>query len=1077
MEYYEQIRKIEELLIGFNLVNASAIQDIICDDSSLENEFFKKVNTVDWFNWLEESKYFIPSKIKYDKNGIAFFWNVLEYLERVSKQLDKNPQFGDKLIGILDKIYQFSQTNKPINNLHIWWYCSKILFNIPFDIIKKNLPPEEFRCWFLEWAKYSELVISDVGTKLLPKFLNENSAIGYAEVIIDVLTEVRADQKQVSFFNLKDAALAWDYYWVSDAFEKNPLIGEKCSLAAIFKIADKLKITLQYKQQVQYEIFQIKDIFYRIEVSRIPVEGLSPGEIRFEDYSYNCTVSQYSSDQIKEGDGSQIRDLHNIVPAIPVGKTFKINTINKDDFVIKLMAGLPQEINWESAENFKINMGQLFKNLHSDYSFIHFKSLMNDERYSGNTAEEVLTVILRNILLIRFKANLDDGKKLLDELLGNKYQFPIFRRFALLAIDKQWKNYSKYFNSFIKVVPNAFEGSHFEVELYDLLLNHNSDFNPALINKIKEQIRTIPEYYKKIGDKQAAYWQFKWLSPLRDNPAFSAWYKETEKKIEKENAKPYEPERSTISIGMVENSSPKTTNELIEMPVLDIVKYLQDFKGPEGPVSIFEGKPNKEGLSDALHGAVKEDPKKYVDQIEAFSAVEEQYLIKLFRGLRDAWKAGKDFDWKKVLDFVPAALVKRTSDTLGDWLLSEIVELIGDGCRSDTHAFDPDLFEITEKVFDGIFPLLRGEEHPDIKRDALMYAMNTPFGRTIMAYVTFSLRAARTTKKKTEGWGDKKYQRFLAVGIEAYIWLGCYLPQIKYLDESYAKRMIASLREGGMVSFEWRMFMEGYLHTANVYQDLHVLMREHCLKALENAEFTEEANNRLVEYVCLGYLYLNEPLHETREDGQPSLFRKMLMDNNAISKKERWLRAVGFFTNREAKSSSKMMEFWKWTYDERKKVETILGDDYKLFLGKMSGLTKYIDIIDGEKKEWLLLCAPFVGLHQNAMFFLEAIAKFDDEVSLKSIGEIFPKVLENTTPLYMQENIIKVVTRLYEKGFKEQADAICNTYGRRGIHFLRELWEKNQPQKEISYGKISSRKRREDGSRFEGNEPGDKAHA
>lgn len=82
-------------------------------------------------------------------------------------------------------------------------------------------------------------------------------------------------------------------------------------------------------------------------------------------------------------------------------------------------------------------------------------------------------------------------------------------------------------------------------------------------------------------------------------------------------------------------------------------------------------------------------------------------------------------------------------------------------------------------------------------------------------------------------------------------------------------------------------------------------------------------------------------------------------------------------------------------------------------------------------------------------FFIEYLTKFEDENSVRRIGEIFLKVLENSTPTFRQEDIHLIVKRSYElwkknpqKYGKVKTDAnnICVTYGRRGIHFLKDTW-------------------------------------
>lgn len=43
-----------------------------------------------------------------------------------------------------------------------------------------------------------------------------------------------------------------------------------------------------------------------------------------------------------------------------------------------------------------------------------------------------------------------------------------------------------------------------------------------------------------------------------------------------------------------------------------------------------------------------------------------------------------------------------------------------------------------------------------------------------------------------------------------------------------------------------------------------------------------------------------------------------------------------------------------------------------------------------------------------------------------------------------EEDIALIVRRIYEKGGRADADAICEAYGRRALHFLRPLWEEFQ---------------------------------
>ena len=174
--------------------------DRIKEDVVYRDWFFRHAKHIKWFYSLKEKEYFEPKNIPIDNNGNAFFWNILDYLERVSEQLAQNPEYGKELIDIIYSVVQSSIKRKKekgqgINNYYIWWYCVKIVNNLPFKVIQDSLSVDEFRLWLSVWTDHSmggDLTISDIGEKLLPKFLKDDYGpeYKYAEVIIEVITEI-----------------------------------------------------------------------------------------------------------------------------------------------------------------------------------------------------------------------------------------------------------------------------------------------------------------------------------------------------------------------------------------------------------------------------------------------------------------------------------------------------------------------------------------------------------------------------------------------------------------------------------------------------------------------------------------------------------------------------------------------------------------------------------------------------------------------------------------------------------------------------------------------------------------------
>ncbi len=1059
---------------------------LIEQDTTHSNYFFHRAKDLKWFYPLKEKGFFLPERMPQSDNGDFLFWNILDYLERVSEQVVSNIQYGKELIDIVDSIIQFSLNKKRVNNYHIWWYCVKLLNNLPAIVIKDNLTIDKFKIWLSVWTDHSmgnDLTISDIGEKLLPKFLHTDfgSDYLYAENIIYAITEIKAGGKANAFTKRDDAVMAWQTYWIAKTFNKcGALIGQKCALNVVFELADKLRKALEYKQKDLHVDIEIGSDVYRLNTARIYADGLKPGEIKFKDDEYECSVMKFSEDQLKGVDREKdFWAFHNMEPQKEL-KRFTFTALTKDSFISEIKNNLPKDTNWQAADKLEKNILGIYEGLYSDYSHIWCRTLKNGPEH-GDGAEDILTPILRDVLLAKCETNREEGKEILSAFLtDNKYQFPLFRRFVLLCVDKFWTDYCGFLDKLIEVVPSVLAESDLEIEMQDVLRNHNALFSPELKTKLKILIDNVPEYYvEKTDEKFIAYWKYKWLSPLRENSDFFALYEDAKQKAEPKDGKPYEPERSAFEGGFVIHKSPITKEDMLQKSVAEIVKYLAEFKGAER--GNFSGEPDKEGLSDVLKAAVKEDPKKFTDGLEAFISTDYFYLHSLLRGLWEGWNAGKELDWERVFVFClnylsrgKDAILKEAFQAQGEdsgkgryiWVVEAIVELIGDGSENDKRAFPQEYFDKVEQIFDLILPLLKGEKRPDTQRDALTYALNTTLGRTIRAFMTFALHVARVTEGKQADWGQKKYERFFAVGVDAYIWFGCYLPQMKYLDEKYTKEKIGYFSQKTSDDFEWQMFMEGYLTGSRIYKDLYVLMRQNYLTALGSTVFMGRADQRLIEHICIGYLQLGESLAQNNEEGQSSLFLKMLNEADTADKCGRWEEVAGFFWSisgrtlkKEEKEDQeepsadfkkKVLSFWEWTVKEQELIKSKLGEKYNSFLSRMAELTIWLDKIDETTEKWLMLSAPFIEIDYRSSFFIEYLTKFvDDEGSLRRIGRIFLKVLETATPTFKKEDIQLLVEQLYKVGEKDavikaDADNICNTYGRRGIHFLKDLFYQNQ---------------------------------
>jgi hypothetical protein len=1077
--YFSIIERIERIGKVENL-KPSVVDSLsnILSIPTYYNYFFRHERSIKWFSPLKKKGWFSPKQIKYDDRGNALFWNALDYLECISEKVESISSLGKELIEIIDNLVTYSNKQK-IRNIHIWLCCFKILNNLPTPIILDSLSAVKLLSWFSaatdDWGG-NDLVIHDVGEKLLPKFLSDEFKPDYlhAEAVIDAITEIKADKKPYPFKDYNEVALLWDAHWVRDAFEKNAKsIGQRCSNNTILIIAGKLKKTIIYTRNKNSNISWINGIMYNFEVSRKPNESDKQG-ITFIENQYDCLISRYSAEQTKDIDVEKSYwSLSGTEPSEKINQ-FSFSASSKKKMISEIKKHLPKEAAPKKDDTLDEDLEAIFNGLYNDFSEIWFKSLANDKSTFGQKAEEALSINLRDVLLAKCESNREDGRKILDAFLSDEYIFPIFRRLVLFCTDKYWHDYKDYFDMFLDLVPDAFEGLEYEVELFDLMLNNNYDFNTSLIDKIKAMIDKVPDYYLNKDPRTKDYWQYKWLSPVKDNPAFKDHYDEISQKIKSGEIKPYEPERTSFPVSeWLGHKSSIPKEKILEISVEDFLKIYNEVPTQTGLGSIHkrsQENPDKVGLGNEFQAALKDNPKKYTDKIFLFLNADKYINQQLFSGLKDAWKLNKEIDWNNIFKYIPAYIDKNNSlilkekdkepeplsgDIKFEWIIKVIADLIADGCQDDSHAFDTKHFDDVEEIFTKILSLIEGEKKPDIKRDSITYVFNSTLGRIVMAYVSFALRKARATKEKEENWGKNKYERFFEKGIDGFIWFGRNLPQICYLDQGYAEEKIKYFTSLTIDNFNWRMFMSGYLEGRQVYKDTYKLMRSNYLKVITNDVFDKNIGKWLVEHICIGYVYSDESLDSKNDDGEDSLFYLMLTKADELKKQYRWFETADFLktlSNQPRGTEEKeykeikrrILEFWAWTYENREQVSSILREEYSNFLEIIAHFIDLLDKIDENSENWLLLSSPNIDINHKSYSFMKSLNKFDDEKSVRRIGRLFLEILEHTTPQYPLEDIQEIVRKIYKIGEKSTANDICNIYGSRsnGI-LLKEIWNEN----------------------------------
>lgn len=693
-----------------------------------------------------------------------------------------------------------------------------------------------------------------------------------------------------------------------------------------------------------------------------------------------------------------------------------------------------------------------------------YESFYEESEHLRNDPLEMLTLVLKRVLLAKAKTDVNIGKVILEDFLKDKYLF--FPKMAIYIIGQNIDHYGPLFWETMEsgtgelIMGNAL---YFGDELKYLLKNLeqlSDEQRNILKNKIEQGVKRYTP--KEDTERYLALFKQEIYEALSRDPYFKHLYEEM-KKITKVDRELH------AAIGKVrtrwgEGPPPLTKEEILRMTNMKLAKFLLTFKTKDHR----EG-PTVGGLSDILKEAVKTDPNKFIDDLHPFENVWFIYVYKILDGFKDVLKEKKVISWGKIFEFITLYIAKpqfwrdeyivEKGDWLGgadhNWIIGITAELLQEGTRDDSWAFPEEYFE---KARDIIFTLLKEyKREKEEVTDYVTYTLNTTCGKLITALVYLALRIARVNSKKgiekEPKWDDKyknKYDELLEKEvIEAYTNLGRYLPNLSFLDNNWVNDRIEKLVSERGNEF-WEAFIDGYLSVGAVYDELYDIMKPHYQYGIFY-EFKEKRNKEhLTQHVCIGYLRDHERL-----DDSNSLFRKIV----DAWKPDQIEEIVSFFwmqrnyliesSEENERTKGKIIDFWKLLYHRYKvKDEKSLTQQDKQILSSVSKLTIFLPQIDVESYEWLMLSAPYVHEGFNEPFFIEYLdglkEKGNKEEVAKYIGAIYLKILDKITPDYDTKNIRSIVEFLSNTDAKNIAIEICNIYGKRGNDLLRDIYEKSK---------------------------------
>lgn len=649
-----------------------------------------------------------------------------------------------------------------------------------------------------------------------------------------------------------------------------------------------------------------------------------------------------------------------------------------------------------------------------------------------------LVQLVREILLVYDRA---ECEKILKEWL--KSEHIIFRRIAIFLINKR---YVEFKHHFWNLEGNQLDDTDCLHELYQLFIEHQKEFSADEISKILNWIEKA-DYY--VSDEKSEE-QKKKIIAIRKREWLSA-LSESENELVKQKIIEYQKINNTqldhpghiiwhaTTYGF---KSPINIRDFKESTVDEVVSELKKIKYANDSEAL-----DNRGINIQLADLIKNDPLKFSDEIKKFNELSISFKSDVINGLTNAWKERKQINWETTLDFV-RDIIRDDSFWEKDYeagydfrnsFIRYVCELLTAGTQNDDNAFDEKYLNKAEEILVIFDQNIRDSGNGF--NDAATHYLNSTFGKFYDALLNLSLRYARIHKETKQGlWlpnikeiFNRRLDRKSEPSIDISVCLGGFLPNFNFLDQQWVNDNINLIfpKENEP---HWQAAIDGYLSfVRNYYESNYLLLRNnnHILKAI-NSDFERQIAENLFAHIFFAHLSGLEKL-----DDPDSMLSKIIESEKYNSTISHFLWAQ---RDNPDVTSEIIFPIWKKIFDN---ISSSLEDEEnKRIISNLTQLLCYFETIPDDLFDILSFSAKYLKSGFGTVHFVEELNRLRKK-ELDKVGKLFSLLLDNDDyPTYKTEHIIEIIEELFTNGCKDIANDICNRYAKKGILFLRELYEK-----------------------------------
>jgi|GEM_PF-4839665 len=653
-----------------------------------------------------------------------------------------------------------------------------------------------------------------------------------------------------------------------------------------------------------------------------------------------------------------------------------------------------------------------------------------------------------------------DITALLTELLTDSNDQYVAKRIALYSIANR---YDQAAEVFWQLPYNPFNIHQLDVELASIIQLHHAAFTDQQLDQFIDWLDTCDsslnadlELKTEQIDQYHTHKIHRFYSLIRDTThpkllqkiALFDQLTGSSADMDSQDFKPV-----YIENGFTDPEPPLEADTLVTMTIPELVAYLTDFREADS-----FGLSEVEGLRREFTQLLMEQPSKYYPNLGYFNSMPSAYLSVVYEVATELHKKGLFGHWPELFAFVETRMQQpdywnstalHSQQQFWGGVIYETTtlhRLINAGLETNKE-FGVASVPLARTILLGSVAMLRDVESIPTGHFPFNRLFNSAYGTGLMALIHLNLYSARDQSQMNRGWNQdiqKFFERELQTGTrpELYELLGMGLSRFNFIDSAWVKRNIDQIFAKNQPE-NWQLTFSAYVHRYEPDNYFYNLLKEsgNYAYSLTHPLLSRDDKRMTVRHLMRHYIRRTDKL-----DAPGSLLKLLLKQRNVD-----WLvQVVHYFRNDSDRYGIRPLQEKQLRFLWRRIHKLIRRnsqkDGFKDLASSLSHWIGYLSELDDEAQKWLNLIIRY-SQQRDVKQLIDYLYKFVNQSPL-TISAAVLKLAQRTTDLdsrYSLEKLPDIVDALYINGYRQQADSICNEFGRRGSNLLADLYVKYNP--------------------------------